>query len=165
MHYPNTQLFIAGQWRDSKDGRTIDVRDPATDEVIGTVAHAGIADLDDAIAAVEEGFRIWSQTSAFERSKLMRKAADIFRERADELAWIMTREQGKPLPEAKGEILAGADVIDWFAEEARRTYGQIIPGRVPGVLGTCTTERSAWTRGTSSRGRHYEERAGWTAAK
>lgn len=133
MLYPNTQLLIDGIWRDSPDGRTIDVVDPATDQVIGTVAHAGRADLDAALAAVEKGFGIWSRTGAFDRAKLMRKAADILRTKADEIATVLTREQGKPLAEARSEVLSGADVIDWFAEEARRTYGQIIPARMPGV--------------------------------
>ncbi len=131
--YPDTRLFIDGEWRDGIEGKTIDVIDPATDEVIGKVAHATRADLDAALAAVEKGFRVWSATSAFERSKLMRKAADILRERAGDIALVLTREQGKPLDQAKGEVLAGADVIDWFAEEARRTYGQIIPARAAGV--------------------------------
>lgn len=131
--YPDTLLFIDGKWRGGVDGKTIDVIDPATDERIGTVAHASKVDLDAALAAVERGFKVWSATSAYDRSKVMRKAAELLRERADAIAAIMTREQGKPVGEAKGEILAGADVIDWFAEEARRTYGQIIPARVPGV--------------------------------
>jgi len=131
--YPDTQLFIDGQWRAGAEGKTIDVLDPATEEVIGKVAHATKADLDDALAAVEKGFRTWSAKSAFERSKLMRKAAEILRERSDSIAGIMVREQGKPRAEAKMETMAAADVIDWFAEEARRTYGQIIPGRVAGV--------------------------------
>ncbi|TKT69388.1 NAD-dependent succinate-semialdehyde dehydrogenase [Aquamicrobium sp. LC103] len=132
--YPSTQLLIDGEWRGGIEGKTIDVVDPATGDAIGTVAHATRPDLDAALAAVERGFAVWSQTSAYERSKLMRKAADLLRERAGTIAAIMTREQGKPLAEAKGEILAGADVIDWFAEEARRTYGQIIPARAPGVM-------------------------------
>lgn len=131
--YPDTLLFIDGKWRGGVDGKTIDVIDPATDERIGTVAHASKVDLDAALAAVERGFKVWSATSAYDRSKIMRKAAELLRERAGDIAAIMTREQGKPVGEAKGEILAGADVIDWFAEEARRTYGQIIPARVPGV--------------------------------
>lgn len=131
--YRDTRLFIDGEWRDGVEGLTIDVLDPATGEVIGKVAHATRADLDAALAAVDRGFKVWSATSAFERSKLMRKAADILRERAGQIAVMMTREQGKPLDQAKGEVLAGADVIDWFAEEARRTYGQIIPARVAGV--------------------------------
>ncbi|MCP6060369.1 aldehyde dehydrogenase family protein, partial [Klebsiella pneumoniae] len=81
------------------------------------VAHCTISDLDEALAANERGFAIWSRTSAFERSKLMRKAADILRERANSIARLMTLEQGKPLPEARMETLAAADVIDWFAEE------------------------------------------------
>lgn len=132
-NYRDTRLFIDGEWRDGVEGKTIDVLDPATDEIIGKVAHATRADLDAALAAVDRGFKVWSATSAFDRSKLMRKAADILRERAGQIAVMMTREQGKPLDQAKSEVLAGADVIDWFAEEARRTYGQIIPARVAGV--------------------------------
>jgi len=131
--YPNTQLLIDGTWRDGSDKRTIDVVDPATGDVIGTVAHASRARSDAALAAAEKGFAIWRDVGAFERSKLMRRAADLLRERAGEIAPVLTMEQGKPLAEAKGEVLAAADVIDWFAEEARRTYGQIIPARTAGV--------------------------------
>jgi succinate-semialdehyde dehydrogenase/glutarate-semialdehyde dehydrogenase len=134
MSYPNTLLLIDGEWRASRSGLTIPVIDPATDDAIGTVAHAGIADLEDAIAAVEKGFKTWSATGAYARAKIMRKAADILRSRVDAIAALMTAEQGKPLAEAKGETLAAADTIDWFAEEARRTYGQIIPARTPGVM-------------------------------
>jgi len=131
--YPDTQLFIDGEWRAGNEGKSIEVVDPATGQRIGAVAHATKVDLDAALAAVERGFHVWSATSAFERSKIMRKAAELLRERADRVARIMTLEQGKPLAEAKMETLAAADVIDWFAEEARRTYGQIIPARAPGV--------------------------------
>lgn len=131
--YPSTQLFIDGEWRPAAEGNTIDVIDPATDEVIGTVASATRADLDAALGAAERGFATWSATSPFERYKLMRKAADLLRQRADEIARTMTLEQGKPLAEARMETLAGADIIDWFAEEARRTYGQVVPARAPGV--------------------------------
>lgn len=134
MSYPDTLLLIDGEWRASRSGLTIPVIDPATDEAIGTVAHAGIPDLEDAITAVEKGFKIWSATGAYARAKIMRKAADILRTRVDAVAAMMSAEQGKPLAEAKGETLAAADTIDWFAEEARRTYGQIIPARMPGVL-------------------------------
>ncbi|MFZ0016810.1 MAG: NAD-dependent succinate-semialdehyde dehydrogenase, partial [Acetobacteraceae bacterium] len=79
------------------------------------------------------GFRTWRKVSAFDRSKVMRTAADLLRERADKIAPLLTMEQGKPLPEAKGEVLAGADVIDWFAEEARRTYGRVVPARAEGI--------------------------------
>ncbi|MGE7367508.1 NAD-dependent succinate-semialdehyde dehydrogenase [Neorhizobium sp. NPDC001467] len=131
--YPDVKLFIAGEWRDAIAGETIDVTDPATDDVIGKIAHARHADLDLALEAADKGFKIWRETSAFERSKMMRKAADNLRERADAIAYMMTREQGKPLAQSKMEIMGAADTIDWFAEEARRTYGQIIPARFAGV--------------------------------
>ncbi|MBP2549913.1 succinate-semialdehyde dehydrogenase/glutarate-semialdehyde dehydrogenase [Neorhizobium galegae] len=134
MHsYPDVKLFIAGEWRDAIGGKTIAVEDPATQEIIGQIAHAEKADLDLALEAADKGFKIWRDTSAFERSKIMRKAADLLRERIDYIAWLMTREQGKPLGQSKAEIINAADTIDWFAEEARRTYGQIIPARFGGV--------------------------------
>ncbi len=131
--YPDVKLFINGEWRDAIGGETLSVIDPATEEVIGKIAHARKADLDLALEAADKGFKIWRDTSAFERSKLMRKAADIMRSRVDAIAYMMTREQGKPLAQSKTEVLGAADTIDWFAEEARRTYGQIIPARFSGV--------------------------------
>ncbi|HYF08399.1 MAG TPA: aldehyde dehydrogenase family protein, partial [Acetobacteraceae bacterium] len=131
--YPNVQLLINGEWKPARSGKTINVLNPATEEVIGTVAHAEKPDLDDALAAAEKGFATWRKVSAFDRSKLMRKAADIFRSRADEIAKLLTLEQGKPVAEARMEIMAGADIIDWFAEEARRAYGRVIPARADGV--------------------------------
>jgi succinate-semialdehyde dehydrogenase/glutarate-semialdehyde dehydrogenase len=131
--YPDVKLFIAGEWRPAHSGKTIDVVNPATGERIGSVAHAEKADLDDALQAADRGFHEWRLVSAYERSKLMRKAADILRSRADAIARLLTMEQGKPLPEAKMETLAAADVIDWFAEEARRAYGRIVPARARGV--------------------------------
>ncbi|MEL0012336.1 MAG: NAD-dependent succinate-semialdehyde dehydrogenase, partial [Alphaproteobacteria bacterium] len=133
VSYPDTLLHINGKWTAAAGGETIDVINPATEDVIGTVAHARVADLDNALEAAEEGFRSWKKVSAFDRYKTMRKAADLMRERADEIATIMTMEQGKPLFEAKIETLFGADIIDWFAEEARRTYGRIVPSRMGGV--------------------------------
>ncbi|MBI0435577.1 NAD-dependent succinate-semialdehyde dehydrogenase [Roseomonas sp. KE0001] len=126
-------LHIDGQWRPATGGRTIPVLNPATEEQIGTVPHATETDLDEALAAAERGFATWRRVSAFDRSKLMRKAADLLRSRADDIARLMTMEQGKPLPEARMEVLAGADTIDWFAEEARRAYGRVIPARAQGV--------------------------------
>jgi succinate-semialdehyde dehydrogenase / glutarate-semialdehyde dehydrogenase len=131
--YSDVSLFIDGSWGPAASGRTIDVVSPATGDRIGTVPHAAISDLDRALAAADKGFRTWRKVSAFDRSKVMRKAADILRERADKIAPLMTMEQGKPLAEAKMEVLAGADVIDWFAEEARRAYGRVIPARAEGV--------------------------------
>jgi succinate-semialdehyde dehydrogenase / glutarate-semialdehyde dehydrogenase len=129
----DVSLFIDGEWRAGSSAETIPVVNPATEEVVGQVADATKADLDQALAAAEKGFRRWRKTSAFERSKLMRKAAELVRQRADDIARLMTIEQGKPLAEAKGETLAAADVIEWFAEEARRAYGRAIPPRAEGV--------------------------------
>ena len=131
--YPNTLLHIAGQWRGGAEGRTIDVLNPANEDVIGTVAHATKVDLDAALDAADRGFKAWRKVGVFDRYKMLRKAADNLRARADAVARLMTMEQGKPLGEAKAEIMGGADTIDWFAEEARRTYGQVIPARGEGI--------------------------------
>ena len=131
--YQDVQLFIDGAWTKAANGGTIPVVNPATGETIGTVAHAEKQDLDRALEAAEKGFHAWRKVSAYERSKVMRKAASILRERADAIARIMTMEQGKPMPEAKMETLAAADVIEWFAEEARRTYGRVVPARAEGI--------------------------------
>ncbi|HEX3953864.1 MAG TPA: NAD-dependent succinate-semialdehyde dehydrogenase [Stellaceae bacterium] len=131
--YADVLLFIDGQWTKAAGGRSIPVVNPATGEPIGTVAHADKGDLDRALEAAEKGFRTWRKISAFDRSKVMRKAADLLRERAGAITPLLTLEQGKPVAEAKGETLAGADVIDWFAEEARRAYGRVIPARTAGV--------------------------------
>jgi succinate-semialdehyde dehydrogenase / glutarate-semialdehyde dehydrogenase len=131
--YSDVLLFIDGEWTKAAGGRSIPVVNPATGEPIGTVAHAEKADLDRALEAADKGFRTWRKVSAFDRSKLMRKAADLLRSRADAIAPLLTMEQGKPLGDSRGEALAGADVIDWFAEEARRAYGRVIPARAEGV--------------------------------
>ena len=131
--YPNTLLHIDGQWCAAAAGRTLPVVNPANHQHIGTVAYAEKADLDRALDAAQRGFKAWRKVSAFERCKIMRKAADLFRERADMVATCMTFEQGKPVGEAKLEVLAGADLIDWFAEEGKRAYGRVIPARAEGV--------------------------------
>jgi succinate-semialdehyde dehydrogenase/glutarate-semialdehyde dehydrogenase len=129
MTYPNVQLYIDGQWRDAADGRTLAVFNPATGKEIGRVAHAGRADLDSALAAAQKGFETWRDMTPAERSKIMRKAAGFMRQRADDIGRLVTQEQGKPLVEAKGEALAAADIIEWFAEEGFRVYGRIVPAR------------------------------------
>jgi succinate-semialdehyde dehydrogenase / glutarate-semialdehyde dehydrogenase len=129
----HTQLFIDGAWAEGVDGRHIDVRDPATGRVVGTASHAGRPDLVRAVEAVGRGFEIWRRISAFERAKLMRRAADAMRTRVESIARTLTTEEGKPLAEARAEILGASDMIDWFAEEARRTYGRVIPARSEGV--------------------------------
>ena len=129
MTYPNTQLFIDGQWQDAADGRSLAVFNPASGKEIGRVAHAGKADLDKALTAAQKGFETWRDMTAAERSKIMRKAAGLMRERAEAIGRLLTQEQGKPLVEAKGEALAAADIIEWFAEEGFRVYGRIVPSR------------------------------------
>ncbi len=129
MTYPNTQLFIAGQWLDAADGRTLAVHNPATGKEIGRVAHAGKADLDKALEAAQKGFETWRDMTAADRSKIMRKAAGLMRERAAAIGAVLTQEQGKPAAEAKGEAMAAADIIEWFAEEGFRVYGRIVPSR------------------------------------
>ena len=131
--YPDVKLLIDGTWTAAASGRTFEVLNPATAEPLAQVPHAGIDDLDHALAAVARGFRTWRAVSPFERSKVLRRAATLLRERAEDTARVMTLEQGKILAEARMETLAAADIIDWFAEEARRTYGRVIPARAEGV--------------------------------
>ncbi|KQP38724.1 NAD-dependent succinate-semialdehyde dehydrogenase [Methylobacterium sp. Leaf106] len=126
-------LHIAGAWTPGSDAQTIPVLNPATGDAIGTVAVATRTDLDRALEAARRGFAEWRRVAAFDRAKVMRRAADLLRSRVDDIARTMTLEQGKPLAEARVETLAAADVIDWFAEEGKRAYGRVIPARVPGV--------------------------------
>ncbi len=128
-NYPDTQLFIDGVWRAGTGGLTIPVVNPATEATIGTVARATREDLDAALAAAEKGFEVWRATSAYERSKIMRRAAALLRERKAAIARLMTMEQGKPLAQSLGETAGAADTIEWFAEEGRRAYGRIVPAR------------------------------------
>ena len=127
--YTDTRLLINGEWCDAASGKTIDVVNPATGQPIGKVAHAGIADLDRALAAAQSGFEAWRRIPANERAATMRKAAGLVRERADAIGRLLTQEQGKPFVEARGEALAAADILEWFADEGRRVYGRIVPSR------------------------------------
>ncbi|WP_234195511.1 NAD-dependent succinate-semialdehyde dehydrogenase [Pseudacidovorax sp. NFM-22] len=138
--YPDTLLHIDGAWSAGAAGLDAPVLNPATGAEIGRVAHATTADLDRAVEVSHRAFQHWRRVAAFERSKLMRQAAQLLRERADATARLLTQEQGKPLAEARAEALGSADVIDWFAEEARRTYGRIVPARAPGHMQLVTRE-------------------------
>lgn len=131
--YKNVLLHINGAWRPARDGRTMPIVNPSTEAELGSLAHAGVDDLDEALAAAAKGFEAWRRVSPFDRSKLMRKAATILRERNEHIATLMTLEQGKPIAESRMEAFAAADIIDWFAEEARRSYGRIVPARLDGV--------------------------------
>lgn len=131
--YENVKLFIAGQWRDGASGETLPVVNPADEKVIGTVAVARTVDLEEAVASSVRGFGAWRRVSALERSRILRKAADLLRERSEHIGRMMTLEQGKTLFESKFETVLGGDIIDWYAEEGRRTYGRVIPGRSSAV--------------------------------
>jgi succinate-semialdehyde dehydrogenase/glutarate-semialdehyde dehydrogenase len=127
------KLYIDGKWRDGAAGKTLSVPNPATGQEIARLAHAEKADLEEAVAAAAKGFQTWRKVSPFERSKIMRKAGDILRSRADAIGKMLTEEEGKTIAESKGEVMAAADIIDWFAEESKRTYGRVIPARSEGV--------------------------------
>src|SRR6185312_7534706 len=131
--YRDTLLHIDSQWRPGAAGATIPVVNPATEEVVGTVAHATEGDLAEAVAAAKSGFATWRKVSPYERSKVMRQAAALMRERESAIARLMTIEQGKPLNEARMEVRSSADVIEWFAEEGRRSYGRVIPPRAESI--------------------------------
>ena len=128
-NYPHVQLYIDGHWREGADARKLPVLNPATGEVMGELAYAETADLEEVAEAANRGFDVWRKISAFDRYKIMRKAAQLLRDRVETVAQLMTLEQGKPLAEARMEVMAGADTIDWFAEEGRRAYGRVIPAR------------------------------------
>ncbi|HCB03867.1 MAG TPA: succinate-semialdehyde dehydrogenase (NADP(+)), partial [Nocardioides bacterium] len=126
MDFP-TQLFVDGEWRDASDGATFDVTDPSTGELVAEVADATADDVRamiDGSVAVQES---WAATPAVERAAIMRRAARIFEDRIEELARLLSREQGKPVVQAIGELQYGIGFIDWFAEEARRVHGMTIP--------------------------------------
>lgn len=129
----NTQLLIGGQWRNAADGRTLDVLDPATGDSIGSVAHATKADMEETVAGAAVGFEAWRNLTAWDRYVIMRRAADLLRERADQIGRIMSREQGKPLEQAVIEINAAAGVIEYFGEEGRRLNDELVPARAPNV--------------------------------
>ncbi|HWF95352.1 MAG TPA: NAD-dependent succinate-semialdehyde dehydrogenase [Xanthobacteraceae bacterium] len=131
-NYPDLQLFIGGEWK-SADGQP--VLNPADESVIGIVPHATRADLDAALSAAESGFRIWRKTSPAKRAEIILKAAQLVRERVEEMAVAMTLEQGKPIAQSRLEILRGCDIIEWDATEGRRLYGRVIPSE-PGMRHT-----------------------------
>jgi succinate-semialdehyde dehydrogenase / glutarate-semialdehyde dehydrogenase len=138
--FHNVKLFIGGKWRDGGGERAIAVKNPATEAIVGNVAHAEREDLDLALDSAAKGFEVWRKVSPLDRSKIMRTAADLLRARIETIAALMTAEQGKPLAESRMEILASADILDWFAEETRRTYGRIIPGRGEGIYNLVVKE-------------------------
>jgi len=122
-----TQMYIEGQWRDADDSRTLGVINPADESTLAEVAYGGRAEVDRAIGAAARAFPGWRAASVYDRARVLKKAADLIRDRAERIARTLTQEQGKPLPEAKAEVLHAADTFEWFAEEGKRAYGRTIP--------------------------------------
>ncbi len=122
-----TQCFINGQWVDATSGAVLDVRNPATGALIATIPDATAHQTQQAIDAAEAALTDWKSRTAEDRARVLRRWFDLMLQHQDDLALIMTSEQGKPLAEAKGEIAYAASYIEWFAEEARRIYGEVIP--------------------------------------
>jgi len=130
-NYQCPQLLIAGQWRRGRHAQRLKVVNPATGEPLDELTLADAQDLQDALAASDKAFAHWRQVPAHERCARLEKTADLMRQRADSIARTMTLEQGKPLAEARAEVAMAADLIKWYAEEARRVYGRVIPARLP----------------------------------
>ncbi|GGE07482.1 succinate semialdehyde dehydrogenase [Gemmobacter megaterium] len=126
-----TKAYVAGEWIEADDGSTFPVTNPARGDVICTVPNLGRAEVARAIAAAETAMKAWQTRTAKERANILRKWFDLMMANQDDLGAILTAEMGKPLAEAKGEVAYGASFIEWFAEEAKRIYGETIPGHQP----------------------------------
>ena len=131
--YAELGLYIDGQWLNGSGRKGEDVINPATEKPLAHLPHASKSDLDLALESAKKGFALWRATSAFDRAKIMRKAADLMRERYDNISKIMVQEQGKVYVEARAEVMTSAEIIEWYAEEGRRSYGRIVPGRGKGI--------------------------------
>jgi len=130
FNYPDLHLYIDGTWRKTHDD--LPVLDPATEKEVGRLPHAAASDLDDALAAAEKGFKVWRKTPPVQRASVLLKAAAIMRERQEEIATAITLEHGKPLPQARLEVIRGCEFFEWDAGEATRAYGRVIPSG-PGI--------------------------------
>ena len=133
MYPEKLELLIAGEWCQGSEGKTEPVLNPATEEVLAEVPHASAADLDRALAASVDGFKVWRATPPIQRQAVMEKAARLMEERIDDIARTLTLEMGKPVGESKIEMGFVIDVCRWYAEEGKRAYGRLIPPRIPGA--------------------------------
>jgi succinate-semialdehyde dehydrogenase / glutarate-semialdehyde dehydrogenase len=133
MSYTSLEHYIDGAWVKPTGSKSQEVMNPAKNTPLGELGFASKGDLDKALAAADKGFKTWKKVSAFERGKILRKAAELVRSRAADIAKVLTQEQGKILVEATLEVQSAADIIDWFAGEGQRAYGRIIPARADGV--------------------------------
>jgi len=136
--YEKFGILIDNEWRPAASGKTMAVHSPATEETIGAVPHGESADVAAVLDSARRGFNTWKALPAWDRAKIMRRTADLIRERVEDIARVMSAETGKPLAEARGEINGTADQFEWYGEEAKRVYGQTIPGRAAGQLMTVT---------------------------
>lgn len=125
------QAYVDGQWVSAESGRTLDVLDPATGQKVGEVPDMSAAEASAAVEAANRAFASWKKTTAKQRCALLRRWYELIMEHQETLAQILTTEQGKPLAEARGEVAYGASFVEWFAEEAKRTYGEHIPSPSP----------------------------------
>ena len=129
--YEKFGQFINGKWQKSSGGETYDVINPATEEIIGKASKANKDDINACLKSAEQGFKVWKNTSPWERSKIIRKISDLIRKKNDILSKWLTLEVGKPLKEGSGEANGAADIFEWSAEEAKRIYGETLQGRSP----------------------------------
>src|ERR1700689_672841 len=131
--YAELGLFIGGEWLGAEGRKTSPVLNPATEEVIGNLPHASKDDLDRALAEADRGFKLWRAIFPDARGKILKRTAELMRERAEEIARIATTESGKSIHETRVEVQMSANIFEWFAEEGRRAYGRVLPQRAPGT--------------------------------
>jgi succinate-semialdehyde dehydrogenase / glutarate-semialdehyde dehydrogenase len=122
--------LIDGEWRDASNGATRALVNPATEEVVREVPYGTAADCEAAIDAAQAAFAAWAARTAYERGAILKRAADLIRARADDLARATVLESGKPLVQARSEWIVSADLLEWYAEEGKRAYGRVVPSRV-----------------------------------
>ena len=131
--HDDPHLFIGGEWIEARNRDTSRIINPATGTVTGRVPHVNSDDLDRALTVAAQSFLVWSRMPAYDRAKVLKRTAELIRERAEHIEWLMTTEDGKPLAEARYEVAAAADYFEWFAEQGKRTYGRVVPARRPEV--------------------------------
>lgn len=141
LSYPSLALHVAGQWIDRTSGGSRPVLNPETAMEIGLLPLAGPTELSAAAESAQRGFRVWRTVRPLDRYVILRRAADLLRQRVEAIASVLTLEQGKPLSEARREVSLSADIIDFQAEEAKRLYGRAV---APGWRASCRTPSRGW---------------------
>src|SRR6516164_9025803 len=121
------RMYIDGKWCEADSHRTLEVINPATEDVIEEIAYGGRGETRRALEAAQKAMPGWVKLTAWDRAKILKKTAELMRERCDSIARTLTLEQGKPLAESRAEVLHSADTFEWFGEEGKRAYGQVIP--------------------------------------